>query len=182
MMATVRIEVVLPADRSKLGTIQAIDTLTGLPVWGPNFCYGRADRGVAKQHGNDGAVSTKKFGDTPTGSYQITGLRPVTEAEKPKYGAQDALKIDGVSGNAMIRKANGTNDLRIHGGRPTLGTALLRPTNGCLRLLDIEMQDLLAAVVADGNSFPLDMTIDEGQPPQLVAGGDDDGYEDPITA
>ena len=181
-MATLQIEVVLPADRDKLGTITAVSTLTGQPVWGPKFCYGRADRGTASRHGNEGAVRTQQYGDTPTGGYQITGLRPVEPNEMATYGAQDALKIDGVTGEAMIRKANGTNDLRIHGGRPTLGANLLRPTNGCLRLLDIDMQGLLAAIADDGNGFPIDMTITEGQPPQLVAGGPDDGYDDPMTA
>lgn len=106
----------------------------------------------------------------------------VAPAEMAKYGAQSALKLDGVSGDAKTRKDAGTDDLRIHGGQPTLGPALLRPTNGCLRLLDLDMQGLLAAIAADGASFPINMTVATGAPGALVAGGPDDGYDDPATA
>lgn len=178
----VALQVTLPVNRDKLGTIELIDLATGLAAWGPAYCYGRADHGTAARHGNPGADQSLPYGNTPTGGYSVTSRRHVSAAEAPKYGAQDALRIDGVTGRAMVRKANGTHDLLIHGGRPTMGASLLRSTNGCLRLLDLDMQSLLVALGAAGAAYPFDLTIAEGNPGQDVAGGADDGYEDPPTA
>ncbi len=178
----ITVKVVLPANRNNLGTIELVDSLTGVTTWGPRYCYGRADRGTAAAHGNPTADPQRKYGHTPTGTYNITGLRPVAPAEAVKFGAQSALRIDGVLGEAMVRRANGTTDLLIHGGRPTMGANLLRPTNGCLRLLDLDMQALLAAISAAGAAFPISMTVTAGPPGTVVAGGPDDGYDDAATA
>jgi hypothetical protein len=162
--------------------IKINDDITGLTLWGPKFCYGRADHGTARKNGNPNADSTQPYGDTPTGGFDVAGIRAVQPSEMEKYGSQDALLLKGITGEAMIREANSGHQLLIHGGRPSFGTVLLRPTNGCLRLLDQDMKDLLGALAADGNNFPYSLIIVEGDPGQLMAGGPDDGYEDPATA
>jgi hypothetical protein len=181
-MANLSLKVVLPVDRNNLGTIQLDNNLTGLAVWGPKFCYGRADRGMAGQNGNPNAISTVAWGNTPTGDYDVLGIRTVLPSEMNKYGSQDALSLKGVVGEAMIREANSGHQLLIHGGRPSFGTVLLRPTNGCLRLLDLDMKDLLGALASDGSNFSYSLSIVDGDPGKLVAGGPDDGYDDPTTA
>jgi hypothetical protein len=176
------LSVILPIERNNLGVIKINDDLTGLTVWGHKFCYGRADHGTAGQNGNANADPTQPYGDTPTGGFDVVGIRPVQASEMNKYGSQDALMLKGVTGQAMIREANSGHQLLIHGGRPSFGTVLLRPTNGCLRLLDQDMKGLLSALGDDGNNFPYSLNIVDGDPAELVAGGPDDGYEDPATA
>jgi hypothetical protein len=174
---------ILPQNRNNLGQISATSLATGLTAWGPKFCNGRADLGTASTQGNPGAIATKPYGHSPTGDFSVRGLRVVTAAEMAKYGAQDALRIDGITGEAMVRKANGTHDLLIHGGRPNLASpTLLRPTNGCLRLLDVDMQSLLNAIAQNGVLFPITLEIITGNPSQMVAGGPDEGYDDPAYA
>jgi hypothetical protein len=165
----------LPKDRRKLGVLEILDTLTGLAVFGPIQCYGKADQKTASLHGNSGLDPRKPYGSTPLGGYGITDtLGP----DNAKYGQYARLVLVGNSGDALIRQA-ATNDLRIHGGPISLGAALLRPTNGCLRVLDKDMKRLLEFISNNALGYPLPLNIEEGEDFPLVDGGPDEGYEDP---
>jgi len=165
----------LPSDRTKLGVLELLDTSTGLAVFGPVGCYGKADQTSAATHGNSTRDPTKPYGDTPLGGYDVTGtLGP----DLPSYGQYARFVLVGRTGDSMIRQAV-TQDLRIHGGPVSLGPALLRPTNGCVRLLDNDVLGLLTSLSDNGVTFPCSLEISEGDDFPLVNGAPDEGYEDP---
>ena len=165
----------LPADRTKLGQLKILNTLTGMAIFGPIQCYGKADQQAASGNGNPMRDSRMQYGDTPLGGYDVTGtLGP----DLANYGQFARLVLVGRTGDAMIRQAV-TQDIRIHGGPVGLGPALLRPTNGCVRVLDSDMQSLLKSVNDNGIAFPFQLEIEEGNDFPIVDGGPDEGYEDP---
>ncbi|MDP9123343.1 MAG: hypothetical protein M3N82_01870 [Pseudomonadota bacterium] len=167
----------LPDDRTKLGQLQIEDTLVGVAVFGPISCYGKADSGTARTNGNTTRDPRQPFGDTPLGGYDVTGTMGPDDA---RYGQFARLVLVGKSGDAVLRESHDPH-LRIHGGPISLGAALLRPTNGCVRVLDVDMKQLLDFISAN-MQFPFSLVIDEGSDFPLIDGGDDDGYFDPNGA
>lgn len=185
------IRVNLPADRTKTGTIALVDTMTGLPIFGPVPAFGRAARNTAGKHGNPKAAATLPFGDTPTGSYRIPYVLKSgdgTTHPKDVYGSAGVIALDPVSGQALTAKGNGRVGLAIHAGRqiatPTPMASHLKPTNGCVRMLEGDLAHLIKAMkdyaflfpgdvvvsVADtaGPAGEVDNDVDDGDPPNLL--------------
>ena len=134
----------LPKNRWNLGTLEMQDK-SGSVVFGPVSCCGRADNSGAGAHGNPTRDSTKPYGDTPLGVYQVVGLSPVDqhdEHEVRQYGRQEKIVLDPISGDALKSKRNGRYGLLIHGGALS-DNGQLRPTYGCIRLGDEDMWGLL---------------------------------------
>lgn len=136
------IDVVLYRDRTKLGSVS----------WGPTAeeaceCYGKADNVQASIHGNKSRDPLRPFGDTPTGVYRG---HPVASAGQDqgtlrKYGPHGYISLDPISGDALQAKNNGRFGLLIHGGDPST-KGQLRPTFGCIRLANDDMERLMTAV------------------------------------
>jgi hypothetical protein len=96
---------------------------------------------------NPGALSIYPYGDTPTGGYDILSIAP-TGPGTPytsvrSYGTAGVIKLDPVSGEAATAKRNARRGLLVHGGDPG-STSLLRRTNGCIRMMNSELADLIS--------------------------------------
>lgn len=141
------IDVQLPADRTKYGRLQLLDS-TGAVVAGPFDAYGKADNLAAAARGNPTRDPTQSYGDTPTGNYRgyVNDL-PRTPKNDATYGPQGVITLDPVSGQALTAKQNGRFGLLIHGGAPS-AAGKLRPTFGCIRVANASMTALLAAIPA----------------------------------
>lgn len=187
-MSTLTIRVRLPANRLHTGTLTVVDPLTGAPLFGPVPVLGRAARNRAAQEGNPSADPLKKFGDTPTGGYRIVNIvangngtsRPVAA-----FGDSGSIVLDPVSGEAAQAEANGRTGLLIHAGRHAFSSVvdarMLKPTNGCLRMLDWDLAELIKVIRNNSLLFPgavtveiagpegprgdIDETISDGDPP-----------------
>lgn len=194
MSEVLTIRVQLPDDRNKTGILELIDPITGLPLAGPFPVLGRAARNTAASKGNPGAVSTKPFGDTPLGGYRIERIQSNgsgTSRPIEVYGSAGSIVMDPTSGDAATAKANGRVGLLIHAGRqpdsPTPLPSHLKSTNGCLRMLEGDLADLIKKIEDNSFLFPghvnievaqaggpdgdIDENVDDGDPPPL-SGGD----------
>jgi L,D-transpeptidase catalytic domain len=161
----------LPGDRKKTGTLTVIDPLTGLALYGPVPVLGRAARDTAKANGNPSGSPLLKYGDTPTGTYRIANIlangdgttRPVE-----KYGQSGSIVLDPQTGDAKTAKDNGRTGLFIHSGRhafsSVVGPQSLKPTNGCVRMLDWHMAQLIDVIRTQTLAFPGDVVVEVGEP------------------
>jgi len=185
-MPTIEIRVKAPTNRENMGTLQVIDA-TGITIFGPVNAYLLADRKTAISKGNASRDPLKPFGNTPLGSYDVTGFAPATP-QRSNLGPNGSLRLNPTGGDALQAKVNGRTGLLIHGGK--LGSNnKLRPTNGCIRLSDGDMSGLVnlyntlvPPLTCSINSFTLDVVtnagdimpegIDDGDPPiEIPAGG-----------
>ena len=57
-------------------------------------------------------------------------------------GTRVVIQIDPTSGEALLAKQNGRTGFLVHGGDPG-GSQLLRRTNGCIRMMNTELADLI---------------------------------------
>lgn len=193
MTSTLTIRVKLPNDRTKTGTLALIDPITGLPIAGPFPVLGRAARNTASNKGNPGADPLKPYGDTPLGGYRINRIQsngPGTTRPEEIYGAAGSIVMDPVSGDAAAAKANGRTGLLIHAGRqvssPTPLPSHLKVTNGCLRMLEDDLKNIIIKIEENSFLFPgnvnieiaptggprgdIDENIEEGDPPPMKTG------------
>jgi hypothetical protein len=110
-------------------------------------CVARADRAGAQAHGNPAASPLLPYGDTPTGGYTVSGPMQTGTPDHPvgRYGPNGFMRLAPVSGDAMLARENGREGLLIHGGHLD-ARGRMRPTNGCVRLHDDDMADLVALV------------------------------------
>ena len=184
------IKILLPADRTKTGTLRVVDSNTGVTVYGPVSVLGRAARNAAKAAGNPGADPLKKNGDTPEGVFNVLSIvRNGAGTSRPtiQYGENGSIVLDPTGGPALTAKQSGRTGLLIHSGRhpntPMLSPSVLKPTNGCLRMLDWDMKSLIDAIRDNMLLFPgtltvevsgspgpqgdIDETVDDGDPPPL---------------
>jgi hypothetical protein len=192
-MASLTISIKLPADRTRTGTLVIVDPITGVNLFGPVPVLGRAARNTATAHGNPNGDPLQPFGDTPTGGYRVVDIvangagtsRPVAQ-----YGQSGSIVLDPASGAAATAKANGRTGLLIHAGRHAFSSVVdaraLKPTNGCIRMLDWDMAELIKVVRNNGLLFPgtvkveiagpagplgdIDESTDDGDPPPLNGG------------
>lgn len=139
-----RIIVKLKPNRDVIGKLELYDRDGRLIASYPAF--GRADIGKATSKGNPGASSIKPYGHTPTGRYtsnnSIISSGQGTNYNPDSYGPNGIIFLRPSTGNALKAKANGRTGLAIHGGK--IGTAnKLRPTNGCVRLKNENMAELI---------------------------------------
>lgn len=189
---SMKIEVKLPTDRTKTGTLKLIDEKTGLILFGPVSVLGRAASNDAKAHGNPTRDPLKPYGDTPLGTYAVVSvLSNGTGTSRPvaQYGQSGSIRLDPTGGDAAKAKTNGRTGLLIHAGRHALSSLIepkvLKPTNGCIRMRDWDMQGLIDAIRENGLLFPgklimdvgsegvtadIDESISDGDPPPLGNG------------
>lgn len=140
----------LPVDRRSAGQITLI---RGRRVSGRWRCLGKADNARAIRAGNRERDPTLPYGDFPTGTYEVTGY-VAFETPHPRIG-NGWLPLDGALGQARDAKQGGRTGLGIHAGR---GDDELRPTYGCLRMLD---RDFAAMVDAISDDPVLVMAVEE---------------------
>jgi len=189
---SMKIDVTLPADRTKTGTLQLVDDATGLTLFGPVAVLGRAARNTAAAHGNPTGDSLQPFGDTPTGTYSVPEILAnggTTSRPMAQYGQSGSIRLDPTGGDAAAAKSNGRTGLLIHAGRHAFSSVIdpkaLKPTNGCIRMRDWDMQGLIDAIRANGLLFPgsfsvtvgpegvsadMDESVSDGDPPPLDGG------------
>lgn len=177
------IRVKLPGNRLKTGMLELVDPITGLAIYGPVPVLGRAARNTAAQHGNPTGTPTLPFGDTPTGNYNIPSiLLSGTGTSHPadRYGSSGVIVLDPMNGQAATAKANGRTGLLIHAGRqvatPTPLPSHLKPTNGCIRMLESDLAGLIQAIRDNAILFPANVTVSVGS--EGPSGGTDESIND----
>lgn len=189
-MPSLTIRVELPADRTRTGTLKVVDPITGVTLFGPVPVLGRAARNRASQEGNPNGDPLRPFGDTPTGVYNIARIvangdsttRPVAN-----FGQSGSIVLDPTGGDARQAEINGRTGLLIHAGRHAFSSVVdaraLKPTNGCLRMLDWQLAELIKVIRDNSLIFPgtvtvqvggsegprgdIDETVSDGDPPSL---------------
>ena len=139
-----RIEIVLPTDRTRPGTLSVFES-GATPTLGPFPCLGKADNAKAASVGNRTRSPLRRYGDTPTGEWQvIQHIPPASEVSDVRtYGPHGALDLWPTSGQAVAAYANGRRGIWIHGGAPSASGGL-RPTHGCIRVANATIRDLVA--------------------------------------
>lgn len=185
------VKIQLPADRKKTGTLTLVDAATGFTLFGPAPVLGRAARNTAEAKGNPEGNSLKPFGDTPTGTYNVNNIvrngagttRPVVQ-----YGESGSIVLDPSGGDALTAKGNGRTGILIHAGRHANSSVVapnaLKPTNGCIRMRDWDLNLLIEAIKNNTILFPgkvtveiggpggpqgdIDETVDDGDPPPML--------------
>jgi hypothetical protein len=131
MSATVTIT--LSEDRKKPGTLVLRDERD--TVMFSCSCLGRS-----AGHASNASRDPLRFrGDTPIGRYALTHI---SHLPHPVTGIGSLWcpldPHDFYDSQARRAELNGRTGLGIHGGR---GNSILKPTHGCVRLLDKDMAD-----------------------------------------
>lgn len=185
------VKIQLPTDRKKTGMLTLVDATTGLTLFGPAPVLGRAARNTAAARGNAAADPLRPFGDTPTGTYNVNNIvkngagttRPVLQ-----YGESGSIVLDPSAGDALTAKNNGRTGILIHAGRHANSSVVapnaLKPTNGCIRMRDWDLNLLIDAIKNNAILFPgkvtveiggpggpqgdIDETVDDGDPPPML--------------
>jgi len=165
------IQVQLPSDRNKTGTLTLVDPASGLSLFGPVPVLGRAARNTAGMHGNPSGNSLQPYGDTPTGTYdvaRIVGNGNGTSRPIAAYGQSGSIVMEPTGGDALVAKKNGRVGLLIHAGRHVFSSVVdaraLKPTNGCIRMLDFDMANLITTIKNNALLFPGTVTVKIGGP------------------
>lgn len=135
-------------DRTKVGQLALVDN-NGNIIFGPVAAFGKADNKKAADNNNPSRDPKKLYGDTPTGTYKSS----VDSINLPlkTYGPYKTIKLEPISGDALVAKNNGRSGILIHGGAAGSGNKL-RPTYGCVRVYNDDMKLLLNAI-ASGSSL-----------------------------
>lgn len=184
------LRVSLPNNRLNTGTVELVDPTTGLRVFGPVPALGRAARDTAKKKNNPDGISTLPYGDTPSGGYRIPYVLASgagTNHPADTYGSAGVIVLDPVSGDALTAENNGRTGLLIHAGRqvssPTPLPGHLRPTNGCIRMLEGDLAGLIQAMRDYSFIFPGDVTVRVGPagPAGIVDEQVNEGDPPPLT-
>lgn len=132
----VLLRITLPQDRTEYAQIVAIasDGNT-LGSW---IGIAKADQAAAAMARNPTCDWKLRFGETPTGEYELAEIRqPETSDEVKALGAGRYLVLHPLSGNAAAAEAHGRTTLLIHGGEA-------KPTDGSIRLPDQALAELVA--------------------------------------
>lgn len=140
-----KLKVLLKKNRDLPGTLSIIRADGSID--GEMPCLGRSDNKSARQSGNPRRDPLHRFGDIPTGEY-IATIVP-SSANEESFGPYERLLLDPVGGDALIAKANGRDQLMIHGGAPGKNPNIfggLRPTLGCIRVFNPSMHRILTAM------------------------------------
>jgi hypothetical protein len=139
----------LPSDRHDYGQLLFVDG-AGVRIAGPYNVLGMADQKTASKKGNSPRSTIIPYGDTPLGTYQIDGFQPPSNlGDAARHGPHGKIRITPTRGDAKLASEAGRTFLQIHGGVPGPNRQL-RPTNGCLRLSDDDMLDLMTAIITRG--------------------------------
>jgi hypothetical protein len=141
----------LPKDRTKLGTLQAISGSTILCEWP---CYAKADNFTAKHHGNPTRDPEKKYGDTPLGNWNVKIGEKQTDTAA--YGVHPVIVMLPIDGPALRAYQIGERSgIWLHGGKLN-ASGQLRPTFGCIRVHDSTMAELLLLAKKHGSPDTLE--------------------------
>lgn len=176
-----KIVISLPADRTQPGTLRLRNN-AGRTVAGPFAAFGKADGRTAARKGNPGRSPILPFGDTPHGVYEAVDTIATgdgTNHNEHSYGPHGAIRLRPRSGEAKLASDAGRTGLLIHGGAPSTNGGL-RPTNGCIRLSNDDMNALLNAMTTLGLSEgpPDRCEIEDKIEAIVVVLGPDDGYDE----
>jgi hypothetical protein len=189
-----RIEIALPADRSRYGSIRVVAD-DGATAVGPFAVLGKADERRAAERGNWDCDPAFPYGDTPTGTYIVRGIvesGPGTRYKTKAYGDQGVIRLEPVAGDVMMAKLNGRTGVIIQGGQLNEHGGL-RPTVGGLRVRNEDLGEIRAAyetlspqtgipgvcTVAETESADLDLGPDPPGPPGGEADTMDDAADPP---
>ena len=175
------LKVRLPIDRTKTGTLTIVDPFTGGILYGPVAVLGRAARDTAKIKGNNPTGNALlPYGDTPLGKYKIEHILkngPSTLRPYEQYGTSGAIRLTPTGGDALAAARTG---ILIHSGRHAFSSLLtakvLKPTNGCIRMLDYQLKELIDVIRVQSLLFPGTVTIEVG--PEGVQGDIDESVND----
>lgn len=138
-----QITVTLNRNRNIPGTLRAVSSAGEVLQMA---CLGKADRTIAAAHGNPTCDPLKPFGDTTVGTY--SGFLTVPGANLRSYGPFRRIALHAVAGDAWKAKRNGRAGEMAHGGDLAAGGEL-RPTEGCVRVANPDMEQLAAACDRD---------------------------------
>jgi len=134
-MKKIHLRVVLPKNRDNVGTLRV--EVDGRPL--ADFrVLGRGSRGP-------GDTSLRSKGNTPTGTYSANQIIETATFPQASYGPWGAVRLQPLSGDALLAEVLGRHGLLIHGGAPgTTGPwkGSLKPTHGCLRVSNDDMKKL----------------------------------------
>jgi hypothetical protein len=169
-----RVCVVLPLDRGRLGSIVVQDA-RGHIVGGPWSACGKANPRLGAEHNNPECDWHFPYGDTPSGNYEVTrALAPGSAEAGHVPGAFGALELLPLDGNAAMAETQGRLRLLIHGGGdPTL------PTDGSLRVPEDAMAWLVRTTPPQSVAASWHMKVlivdgeVESEPSPMVAGNPD---------
>ena len=134
----------LDADRTKYGLISLVDK-SGITIVSLS-ALGKASNTTAKNKGNPYASTLLPYGDTPLGEYEITKIENTSNYSGNKlksYGNKGKIWLDPISGDALLAKNVGRTELRIHGKGKDNEYGKLIVTNGCIRMLNSEIEELI---------------------------------------
>lgn len=155
-----RITVCFSAQREEPGTLKAFDA-AGRLVSGPWPAVGKADPALAAAGGNPSCDRLQRFGDTPTGTYEVIGLLPAGSDARAvsRFGPHGILKLRPVSGEAAEADANGRTMLLIHGGDDPLAA-----TDGSIRVPDPAMAEIVLLVPDDPSTLQsrIQVVVEDG--------------------
>lgn len=161
--APVSIFVMLSKNRSKTGLIFIIEDNKLIAT--PFRVLGKADNAAAAKAGNPDRDSTQVNGDTPTGEYSVPGFIETgegTDYSDHSYGSNGAFQLTPTSGDALTAADNGRDGLLIHGGDLN-DEGLMRPTHGCLRVSNEDMEAIMRTL--NGRIPTSAKVIEEDIPP-----------------
>lgn len=127
------ITISLPANRQKYGTLTCGDFTAA--------CCAQSDLMAAIKAGNPSRDALKPYGNTPLGRYR-GNLGSVLQPER-SYGPHRVIELHPIDGDALHAAKNGRDGFLIHGGDLAPDGINLRPTHGCVRLSNRDMQFLL---------------------------------------
>jgi hypothetical protein len=142
-----QIRIAFGPDRGRCGLLTLLDDQDHV-VCGPFPVAGRSGDRLAAQHGNPARNPLLRYGDTPEGTYRVTGFVGTgteTSYDPDDRGPHGVIVIEAVAGDAALAEANGRYRLLIEGGAAGVG-GTLRSTAGSLRLYDHDQATLLAAL------------------------------------
>ncbi|HVZ30692.1 MAG TPA: hypothetical protein VG839_09890 [Asticcacaulis sp.] len=139
-----KIIIELPTNRTQYGRLRLVDG-NGNDLIEPVPAIGRAD--PSNWPNNPNSDPLLPGGNTPTGGYDVTGLRPPNDStDASRHGTNGKLELRPTSGQAL-QAAAVRDHLQIHGGYLN-SAGNLRPTSGCIRVSDSSMKTLLDAMSA----------------------------------
>jgi hypothetical protein len=160
----------LPGDRDFEGDIW-LENADHQIVLGPFPISGRAADSISIEHKNATRDPLLPYGDPPTGTYKIAGIRETGRASRLRqdlYGRSGAIVLVPWSGDAALADATGRFEILIHGGAPGVNGSL-RMGSGHFRVSDATMGALRTHFEAAG--LPLWAICEESEADAMAAAG-----------
>jgi hypothetical protein len=154
MGRNVHLNIWLPHNRNHAGWIRV--EVDGVPQREFHI-LGRGSTTVkGKPTGNRNLSPFRFAGNTPTGTYISPGIEDTRTRDRSSYGPWGAVRLKAVGGDALLAERLGRSGLLIHGGSEGRFDGY-RPTLGCLRLHNSDMQTLVALISGAGNNAQTQM-------------------------